>query len=62
MFLKNRNIISKIRRSKVTDYAAFRDIMALDLGQNFVSTQYLKNEWMEFKTKIVYALILTRKC
>ena len=25
MFLKNRNIISKIRRSKVTDYAALKD-------------------------------------
>ena len=24
MFLKNRNIISKIRRSKVTDYAALK--------------------------------------
>ena len=26
MFLKNKNIIFKIRRSKVTDYAALRDI------------------------------------
>ena len=26
MFLKNRNIISKIRRSKVTDYAALKDL------------------------------------
>ena len=25
VFLKNRNFISKIRRSKVTDYAALRD-------------------------------------
>ena len=25
MFLKNRNIISKIKRSKVTDYAALKD-------------------------------------
>ena len=25
VFLKNRNIISKIRRSKVTDYAALKD-------------------------------------
>ena len=25
MFLKNKNIISKIRRSKVTDYAALKD-------------------------------------
>ena len=27
MFLKNRNIISKIRRSKVTDYAALSDLI-----------------------------------
>ena len=27
MFLKNRNIISKIKRSKVTDYAALRQII-----------------------------------
>ena len=26
MFLKNRNIISKIKRSKVTDYAALREV------------------------------------
>ena len=26
VFLKNRNFISKIKRSKVTDYAALRDI------------------------------------
>ena len=25
VFLKNRNIISKIKRSKVTDYAALKD-------------------------------------
>ena len=28
VFLKNRNIISKIKRSKVTDYAALRPIIA----------------------------------
>ena len=27
MFLKNRNIISKIGRSKVTDYAALSDLI-----------------------------------
>ena len=33
MFLKNRNIISKIKRSKVTDYAALNsDTSHLDLG------------------------------
>ena len=35
MFLKNKNIIFKIRRSKVTDYAALRAIF-------FVSSQYSK--------------------
>ena len=29
MFLKNSNIISKIKRSKVTDYAALREILVL---------------------------------
>ena len=27
VFLKNRNIISKIKRSKVTDYAALRQVL-----------------------------------
>ena len=30
MFLKNRNISSKIKRSKVTDYAALTGILMLD--------------------------------
>ena len=30
MFLKNRNIISKIERSKVTDYAALIDNVLVD--------------------------------
>ena len=29
MFLKNKNIIFKIRRSKVTDYAALREVPIL---------------------------------
>ena len=29
MFLKNKNIIFKIRRSKVTDYAALRSVILL---------------------------------
>ena len=34
MFLKNKNIIFKIRRSKVTDYAALND--NLTCAQDFV--------------------------
>ena len=30
MFLKNRNIISKIKRSKVTDYAALSEKVIVD--------------------------------
>ena len=33
MFLKNKNIIFKIRRSKVTDYAALRYVVE-ELSQN----------------------------
>ena len=35
VFLKNRNVISKIRRSKVTDYAALRG--AMSAVNNFIS-------------------------
>ena len=34
MFLKNKNIIFKIRRSKVTDYAALRAIFVWKLQEN----------------------------
>ena len=33
MFLKNKNIIFKIRRSKVTDYAALREGAPLECGK-----------------------------
>ena len=36
MFLKNKNIIFKIRRSKVTDYAALRGIV-LTFNVNFIN-------------------------
>ena len=32
MFLKNRNIISKMKRSKVTDYAALNDQILFQKG------------------------------
>ena len=31
VFLKNRNFISKIRRSKVTDYAALMDLLSFQV-------------------------------
>ena len=34
MFLKNRNISSKIKRSKVTDYAALNDFLYPQYGKN----------------------------
>ena len=44
VFLKNKNIISKIRRSKVTDYAALTFISSLSshiLKDKFGSTRFL---------------------
>ena len=37
VFLKNRNFIQKIERSKVTDYAALMDTSVI-FGQNLVCT------------------------
>ena len=37
MFLKNKNIIFKIRRSKVTDYAALIGVLSVYLLQYYVS-------------------------
>ena len=37
MFLKNRNIISKIRRSKITDYAALTEMFQ----NNLINVSYL---------------------
>ena len=60
MFLKNRNIISKIKRSKVTDYAAlikyalnseFAICALIDSEQNLVRT---------CKTKILFASLAVR--
>ena len=31
VFLKNKNIIFKIRRSKVTDYAALKEVKTMDM-------------------------------
>ena len=49
MFLKNKNIIFKIRRSKVTDYAA------LSLGRSYWSPiNILKQNIFFFKFKNLY--------
>ena len=40
MFLKNKNIIFKIRRSKVTDYAALRNKETQQALRVIVSIQY----------------------
>ena len=46
MFLKNKNIIFKIRRSKVTDYAALRDkFFCPDIAGLFV---YCKRFFIDF--------------
>ena len=41
MFLKNRNISSKIKRSKVTDYAALKEISSGTLLYQFLIFAYL---------------------
>ena len=43
VFLKNKNIIFKIRRSKVTDYAALRIICCLKIFSNFSSGGHFCN-------------------
>ena len=44
VFLKNRNISSKIKRSKVTDYAALNELNTSKVGTKwYVLNQNLKN-------------------
>ena len=47
MFLKNRNIISKIKRSKVTDYAALMITVPLAKGQITSRTRLSLSEKFE---------------
>ena len=44
MFLKNRNISSKIKRSKVTDYAA---LTCYKQNLNFLASQCSRGDWFE---------------
>ena len=43
MFLKNKNIISKIRRSKVTDYAALNGHSCIDTTYVLTDSQMNEN-------------------
>ena len=61
MFLKNRNIISKMKRSKVTDYAALNAhsdvsyISMLNVCEMRGSTEpsLLDNGWVEYQLSYV---------
>ena len=62
MFLKNRNISSKIKRSKVTDYSALSklvidmDISDLQKEDSMIEIQRLKNK--AFKPFVYYCYTL----
>ena len=47
MFLKNKNIIFKIRRSKVTDYAALTNNIYLNFISNFQIKSALQQRNLE---------------
>ena len=57
MFLKNRNIIFKIRRSKVTDYAALKQLkstprsVAVQLHPIRLGAQYLSGRVLNSRPK-----------
>ena len=56
MFLKNRNICSKIKRSKVTDYAALID----DLQNKYLQQLHLLALYLEiegYTTLLLYLLL-----
>ena len=45
MFLKNKNIIFKIRRSKVTDYAALNKMLLIRNGIHKMQARITKREY-----------------
>ena len=47
MFLKNKNIIFKIRRSKVTDYAALIKNITLNDRNKLLDGNKIYSEWKE---------------
>ena len=50
MILKNRNISSKIKRSKVTDYAALRDEKSYATSNTFQNEMHSDNIFTYFET------------
>ena len=52
VFLKNKNIIFKIRRSKVTDYAGLSDPWLRTPGQNSVQTYWKLSESKTLTTTV----------
>ena len=60
MFLKNKNIIFKIRRSKVTDYAALNQCISRFLqkllSQNYRHIDY-NHEKVPTESKLIYAIL-----
>ena len=59
MFLKNKNIIFKIRRSKVTDYAALSGIFGI-LSVSSLFAKVLVNHFVEQKGFI--SVLVSKKC
>ena len=48
VFLKNRNFISKIKKSKVTDYAALRNTIILKfLLITYIFSMSVRNTWSD---------------
>ena len=61
MFLKNRSIISKNERSKVTDYAAItnsadpdemQQFVALHLGLHYLSKYSFRSQWLSIHVSV----------
>ena len=61
MFLKNKNIIFKIRRSKVTDYAAltFIFIVVIDDVTAFLDLQSIRNDEATASKELIFFSALT---
>ena len=64
MFLKNKNIIFKIRRSKVTDYAAIRHILRIydvDIDSNTSSPSGdRRKNVVSYKRNYVHEVLVNR--
>ena len=60
-YLKNRNIISKVKRSKVTDYAALSNLHEKKEYDNYfvISREAVMLATLKTKIGIIYSLVLT---